>query len=215
MNRQSGTWLGAAAGVAVVVAVVVLIFGYNAPPEFPSLYETGVPTVAGTVAHLEYGPEDCVWILDVATGQSEELFCDSWAWPESWDEDGNLRVHAGNGHEQIWVVDPETGVVLGSDDIWDGPPPEDEEGPPLEEGRLLRSRSSEGRVTLNYGSGSGEVTLIDVEAPRNYRFHTYGITADAAHAWVCDSEDRLLVVALDGSGGPWVVADGISDPVWK
>jgi hypothetical protein len=215
MNLHSRTWLAAAAGVAVVVAVIVLIFGYSSPPQFPSLYEAGAPALEGAVAHQEFGPEDCVWVLDVATGDSQEVFCDSWAWAESWDENGNLRIHAGNGHEQVWVVDPDTGTVLGAEAVEDGPPPEDEGGPPPEEELPLRSRSAEGRVTLTYGAGTDAVTLIDIDAPRNYRFHMYGLTGEGDYAWVCDSEDRLLVVSMDGSSGPWLVAEDISDPIWK
>lgn len=206
MTRQSRMWLAAATGVAVVVAVVVLIFGYVSPPQFPSLYEAGAPTIEGSVAHVDFGPEECVQLLDVATGESHELYCDNWVWPESWDEDGNLRVHAGNGREHVWVLDPNTGTVLGTGDLGVGPQPYD---------ASLRSRSAEGRAKLMYGTAASEVTLIDVAAPGNYSFYLYGITADGEYAWACDSEDRLVVVALDASGGPWLVAEGISEPVWK
>lgn len=205
MTRQSRILLAAAAAVSVVVAGAVLLFGYNSPPQFPSLYEPGAPTVDGHVAYVEYGREDCVWVLDVANGESEELYCDAWVWPEGWDADGNLVVHTGDGQDQMWVVDPNTGDVLGAGDF--------EALPPSSRGSL-RSRSNEGRATLTYGSGEDEVTLIDVEAPRNYNFLSYGITANKTYAWVCDSEDRLLIVPLDGSDGPWLVGGGVGDPLW-
>ncbi len=213
MTRQQHLWLTAAAAAAAVIVVSVLAFGYNRPPDFPSVYDGG-PEVQGLVAHQEYGQEDCVWVLDVSTGSSEELYCDSWAWAEGWDSDGNLLVHAGNGQEQVWVLDPATGAILGSVDVWHGPP-EDEGGPPPPEQTELHSRSSDGNATLTYGTGGDAVTIIDVEAPRNYAFYAYGVMDDGSHAWVGDSEDRLLVVSLDGRSGPWLVAEGISDPIWR
>ncbi len=215
MKRESRLWLIAAGAVAVVVAAVVLVFGYTRPPGFPDMYSDGGPSITGTFAYLEYGPEDCVWVFDVATGESRELYCDNWAWPESWDDDGNLRVHAGNGHEQVLIVELATGDIIGTTDPWEGPPPDDEGGPPPEEVPILRSRSSDGRVTLTHGTGPDAVTVIDIEAPRNYSFYAYGLTDDGNHAWVCDSEDRLLVAALDGNSEPWLVTDGVSDPIWK
>lgn len=215
MTRESRWWLAAAGLVAVVVAAAVLLFGYNRPPAFANLYSDGGPTISATVAYLEYGSEDCVWVLDVATGDSHELYCDDWVWPEHWDDDGNLWVHGGNGHEQIWILDPATGEVVGSADPWEGPPPHDEGGPPPPEEPALRSRSADGRVTLTHGVGVEATAVIDIEAPRNYAFYSYGVTADGNYAWVCDSEDRLLVVALDGESDPWLVSGGISDPVWK
>ena len=214
MTRQQHLWLAAAGAAAAVIVVVVLAFGYTSPPSFPSLYDDG-PEIEGLVAHLDFGPQDCVSILDVSSGLSEELYCDSWVWAERWDEDGNLLIHAGNGHEQIWVLDPETGAVLDRSAIQDGPPMEDEGGPGVHEESELRMRSIDGRVTLTRGTGEDAVTIIDLEAPRNYTFFMYGLTDDGSYAWICDSEDRLLVTSLDGTGGPWLVAEGISDPIWR
>ena len=207
MSRESRLWLAAAGGVAIIVVAVVLLFGVISLPDFPSLYDEGAPTVGGSVAYLDYDRDDCVRILDVATGDSREVFCDDWMWLEGWDADGNLRIHAGNGAESVWVVDPNNGDVIGFGDWADGPMPEDTDS--------LRARSAEGTATLTYGRGDAVVTLIDIDAPRNYGFWSYGLTGDGQWAWVCDSADRLLLVALDGTSGPWLVADGISDPAWK
>ena len=206
MSRESRLWLGAAGAVAVVVAGVVLVFGYTSPPRFPSLYDDGGPTIEASVAYVEYDREDCVFVLDAATGETRELYCDNWVWLESWDGDGNLRIRAGNGDEGAWVVDPDTGAILGTEETGEEPPRRDSS---------LRSRSVEGRAMLVHSSGETETILIDVEAPRDYGFYRYGITTDAEYAWVCDSEDRLIVVALDGTSGPWLVAEGISNPLWK
>lgn len=210
MTRQSKLWLGAAGIVVVVVVAVVLLFGTSAAPEFPSLYSDGAPTIEGTLAFVEYGSNDCVHVLDVVSGESSEVYCDDWLHLEGWDSDGHLRIHSGNGREYVSVIDPATGEVLEWGEFIEGDMP-----PPPYPPHLLRARSDDGHATLIHDGAAGEVTLIDVTGPRNYAFWEFGITADADYAWVCDSEDRILVVALDGSRGPWVVFEGVSQPMWK
>ena len=163
------------------------------------------------VAYVEYGRDDCVYLLDVATGGSEELLCELGLWVDAWDSDGNLRVHRSGRHfEELVLVDPATGAVVSAREFApDEEPPFD---PPRSEAdRSLRSSSRDGHATLSYG----EAVLIDVEGSRDYSLWEYGVTEDEAYAWVCDSEERLLVVALDGSSGPWIVAEGINEVRWK
>ena len=211
MPRSSKLWLGAAGIVVVVVVAVVLLFGTTAAPDFPSLYEAGAPTIEGTVAYVEYGPDDCLHVLSVATGESEELLCERGLWVEAWDSDGNLRVHrSGPRFEELVLVDPATGAVVSAREFTpDEEPPFHQ--PRSEADRSLRASSRDGHVTLSYR----EAVLIDVEGSRDYSFWDYGVTEDEAYAWVCDSEERVLVVALDGSGGPWIVAEGINELRWK
>lgn len=211
MTRSSKLWLGAAGIVVVVVVAVVLLFGTTSAPEFPSLYTEGAPTIEGTVAFVEYGPDECVYRFDVATGESEELLCERALWLGGWDSAGNLRVHKSDHRfEELMLVDPATGVVMSTREFTPDEEPPFEQ-PRSEADRSLRSSSRDGRATLTYR----DVVLIDVEGSRDYSFWDYGVTEDAAYAWVCDSEDRLLVVALDGSSGPWLVAEGISEPIWR
>ena len=209
MTRESRLWLTAAGAVAVLIVAVVLLFGVTTAPEFPSLYGEGEPTVEATVAYVEYGRSDCVHVLDVASGDSREVFCDNWLHLEGWDSDGKLRIHSGNGRDHVSVVDPDTGEVLDWGEFFGDEPP------PREAPLSLRSRSDEGQVTLFYSGDGTETTIIDVAGPRDYHFWDYGITHDGTYAWVCDSEEQLLLVALDGTGGPWLVADGVSEPSWK
>ena len=209
MTRESKLWLGAAGIVVVLVVAVVLVFGTTAAPDFPSLYEAGAPTIEGAVAFVEYGPDDCVHVLDVASGEAHEAYCDNWLHLEGWDSDGYLRIHSGNGHETVSVVDPATGTVIEWGSYIEG------DVVPRRYPDSLRARSTNGHVTLVHDSADGARTLIDVEGPRNYAFWEYGVTPGDNYVWVCDSEDRILVVALDGSAGPWIVAEGVSQPAWK
>ncbi len=209
LTRGAKLWLMAAGAVATITVAVVLLFGITSAPGFPSLYEAGAPTIEGTLAYVEYGPDDCVHVLWVASGESREVYCDDWLHLEGWDTDGNLRIHSGNGREYVSVVDPATGEVLEWGDLVDGDVPP----PPFPDS--LRARSREGHVTLLYTVSGKETTLIDTTGPRDYGLWEYGIITDQEFAWVYDSEDRVLVVALDGSGGPWVVTEGVSQLAWK
>lgn len=211
MSREARLWLSAAGVVVVITVAVVLLFGVSSAPRFPSLYTEGAPTIEGTLAWVEWGPDDCVHVLDVATGDSEELLCERGLWLEGWDSDGNLRVHITGPHfEELVLVDPATGVVVSTREFTpDEEPPFDQ--PRSEADRNLRSTSRDGHATLSYQ----EAVLIDVEGARDYSFWDYGVTEDEAYAWVCDSEERVLVVALDGGGGPWVVAEDIGELRWR
>lgn len=206
MNRTSTTWLAAAGGVVVLTVIVVLVFGLTPPPSFPSLYDEGTPTIEGMVAYVDYDRDECVVILDVATGESQKTLCDDFVWLEGWDDDGNLRIHFDNGSGEVNAIDPDTGELKHVGDVA-GLEPAYEPS--------LRSSSRDGHAVLTYTTDGSAVTLIDVDGPRQYAFWQYGLTADGAHAWVGDSEDRLLVVAVDGTGGPWIVAEDVNEVVWR
>lgn len=206
MSRASKIWLAAAGGVVVFAVAIVFAFGLTPAPEFPSLYDGGAPTVEGTVAYIDYDRDQCVIVMDVATGDTMEALCDDWLWLEGWDDNGNLRVRADNGPEQALVVDPATGQVRDTGEF---------PGIPPDFVPSLRATSHDGHATLAYDKDGAAVTLIDVEGPRQYSFWDYGLTADETFAWARDSEDRLLVVAVDGSGGPWIVAEDVNEIAWK
>lgn len=206
MNRESRLWLLAAGAVAVIVTAVVLVFGISFAPEFPSLYDDDGPTIEGTVAYIDYGREECVRVLDVATGEFDEVWCADWLGLEGWNDDDKLVIHSGDGGDREIVVDPDSGEVTAWGAYPSIPPPRDS---------LLRASSDDGHATLTYGQSETQVTLIDVEGPRDYSFWQFGLTADESYAWACDSEDRLLVVAVDGNSGPWVVTEGVGEAAWK
>lgn len=209
MPRDAKLWLSAAGCVVAIVLAVVVLFGISSAPKFPSLYEEGAPAIEGSLAWVEYGPDDCVHALDVASGRTHEVYCDDWLHLEGWDAEGHLRIHSGGAYTYVSVIDPATGEVLEWGEFVEG------DVPPPPYPRSLRARSDDGQARLIYDGPSGEATLIDVAGPRDYMFFEYGITTDGDYAWVCDSEDRVLVVAVDGSGGPWVVAEDVSQPVWR
>jgi hypothetical protein len=195
-----------AAVVGVVALVVIVLFGLRFGPDFPDLYQDGGPTIEGSVAFSVDDDDTCVQVLDVATGGQTEIYCSELVWIEGWNKAGDLVVHQAEMFDYVLVIDPVTGAVepTGADD--DVVP---------SEVSALRANSAEGHATLTYVGPESSTILIDVDGPRDYRFYDRGITADENWVWVVDSENRLLVVATDGSSGPWLVADGVHEVAWK
>jgi len=207
MNRQSQLMLWGAAVVGVVAVGVVALFGLRFGPDFPDLYRDGGPAIEGSVAFAAENGEMCVQVLDVATGAQREVYCSQFAWLEGWNDDGNLVVHNEEMYDNVVVIDPATG------DITTTTGPNDDVVPANP--NALRADARDGHATLIYVGPESSTVLIDVEGPRDYRFYDRGITADQQWAWVVDSEDRVLVVALDGSSGPWLVAEDVREVAWK
>jgi len=206
MNRHSQLMLWGAVGIGVAAVAVILLFGLRFGPGFPDLYADGGPTIDGTVAFVTEDDDTCAQVLDVATGEQREIYCSQHVWIGGWDGDGNLVVHEEDVYQNVLTIDPVTGDVVSTGTVGDIPPVGTSS---------LRAASSGGHATLSYVGAGSSVVLIDAEGPRNYRFLDRGLTAEGKWAWVLDSENRLLVVALDGSSGPWVVKEGIHEVSWK
>ena len=204
MTRESRPWLIAAGVVSVAVIGAVLVFGLRSVPEFPSLYSVDAPRIEATVAYLEYDRDTCLNLLDVSSGQVDPVICDQWIWIEGWDEKGHLVVQRDGAWERQSVVNPETGAITESDGLDVAYPGED---------AGLRAQSWEGSATLTNVLPDTNVTLIEVDGPRDYAFWSYGRSGD--WVWAVDSENRLLVVAADGSSGPWLVRDDVRDVAWR
>lgn len=207
MSRQSQLMLWGAAVVGVVAVGVIALFGLRFGPDFPDLYKDGGPTIEGSVAFSVEGDDMCVQVLEVATGEQREVYCSDVVWIEGWNSAGNLVVHQEEMYDNVLVIDPVTGDVEPT-----GP---NDDVAPTDYWSELRANSADGHATLIYVSPESSTILIDVDGPRDYRFYDRGITADEKWAWVVDSEDRLLVVALDGSSGPWLVKSGVHEVAWK
>lgn len=206
MNRQSQLMLWAAGVVAVVAGAVIVLFGLRFGPDYPGLYADGGPTIEGTVGFVTDDDDMCAQVLDVATGDERELYCAEHVWIEGWSSTGNLIVHQEDVYSNVLAIDPATGDVISTG-------PENDVAPTTS--HTLRASSADGHATLVYVGPESSTVLIDVDGPRDYRFYDRGLTADEKWAWVLDSENRLLVVAVDGSGGPWLVRDGVHEVAWK
>jgi hypothetical protein len=206
MKRRRMLLLGAA-GVATAVSVIVVSLGIELAPRFPSLYEDG-PAVPGTVAYVAEGRNECLVVLDVATGEERVVTCSPWLYLEGWNQDGNVVIHSEDSRDRAAVMDPVTGAVVLRGAPFAGVPPGEPPAP-------LWTTSGDGHATLTFHEGGSDTVLIDVDGPRNYAFWSTGLTPDGRYAWAVDSEDRLLVAPVDGTGGPWVVAEGVRDVAWK
>lgn len=204
MNRESKLWLTGAGVVAIVVLAVIALFGVRRLPEIARLYEPGAPSLSASVAYVDSGREQCARVLDVATAETREVYCADWLWLEGWDSDGNLRVQSA-GSDRISVIDPDAGAVLATGSFA-GEQPADR--------GTLHAGSNDGHATLTNRVGDEAIVVLDIEGPRNYGFWNYGLTDDGRYVWVCDSENRLLVVASDGSGEPWLVAGNVPEAKW-
>lgn len=188
-----------------MITVVVVAFGIRLPPHYPSLYDRG-PVVAGTVAYVEQDGNECLNVLDVAGGEKRTLVCSAWMYLEGWDREGNLVIHSAETRDRPAAIDPATGEVLirgGSSGVL----------APAGAERLQTS-SRNGLATLVLHGTDADTTLIDAKGPRDYSFWSAGLVATGDYAWVVDSENRLLLVAIDG-GGPWVVLTDVRDVSWR
>jgi len=206
MKRSQKILLGAAAAVVVTITGIVVTFGIKLPPGYPSLYDNG-PTVAGTVAFISQDGNDCLRVLDVATGEKRTIICSSWIYLEGWNREGNLIIHSEAAEDRGTVIDPSTGQVLGRAASTAAMVSDDSE--------VLRTTSGDGHATLLLRDDSTDTILIDATGPRNYAFWDAGLVDRGEYAWVRDSDERLLLVATDGSAGPWVVLTDARDVAWR
>jgi hypothetical protein len=202
MTRQSRLWLLAAGTVSVAVVVVVLVFGTSMPPSFPSLSDSDVAVVMGTVAYTDGDDPDIIHVLDLAAGSSVEYRCSHRYCLHHWDASGLLAVHS-EPFGDLALVDPVSGSVVPGDPS------------PRADLELLTTDQADGRLVLRYDDGLTRRVLLDLEVPRDYRLRNAGLSGDESWAWFVDSEGRLIGLAVDGSSGPWLLADHAHDAAWK
>lgn len=200
MTRESRLWLLAAAAVSVVVVVVVLVFGTSFPPSFPAPGEND--DLTGVLAYADSEDPHVVHVLDLESGSSIEYRCAYGYCLHHWDASGLLVVHS-EPHGDLVLVDPASGSVVPGDPA------------PRTDRELLTVDPVEGRLVLILGEGSATTVLLDIDVPRDYRLRNSGTSGNEEWAWFIDSEDRLIGLAVDGSSGPWLIAENAQDAAWK
>jgi hypothetical protein len=207
------------AGIVVVgVLVAIVVFGFVSPPTFPRLADEPNPAIPGRVAFLRY-EEDfsraCIHVVDASGGAERSLGCDLFVHDLAWSVDGHLLALV--GFPEAAVLDPETGQVrrFFEDEAAFDAYHRTRRFQHSDAGRLLTRQEFDGRATVSVlAPGGVPVEIASVTGPRGYSFHAAVWSPDGRWALVMDSSARLLVVAADGSQGPYLLAERADSPAW-
>ena len=213
--------VGAAALTVGVVAALIVVFGYIPLPSFPDLRAEPDPSIPGEVAYLGYDEGPCLYVVAASGAEARRLRCDlgEIAWV-AWTDQGRLLVASHGVREfDMVLVDPDTGETLGT--VVDTVPVEaaffdiDRTLHP-DRGRLQVERVDD-RIVLWARESSGETTEIVTISWRGDYFIWGGEvqwSPDGHWVLALDSASRLIVVAADGSGGPYLLAEDAFAPAW-
>lgn len=215
---------GGAVAVAVGVVAVILLFGLREPPSYPVLSASSTDDrLAGRIAYIrEDDQRSCVVVVDLPDGARHDVACsDGGEWygggEVSWDDEGRLRlVRYEPTGPMLVTVDPETGRELDREPVGG-------EGKPYPEGpgtirpgdeAELTWRSDDGSVRLLLREGDEERTLLSARGPRDYSLWDAGWSPDGRWAFVADSEQRLLLVAVTSPARTLLLTDDGHSPAW-
>lgn len=220
----AATTAGVGAVIVAVVAVLAATTRFVGVPSFASLQETPDPALRGTVAFVRRaGDETCIHLAAASGGADRRVRCrdDLEPAPLSWTDDGLVVAtvidHDGGGPPRMIVVDPATGAVVDRRPVKDAGATDLVGGPERQDGSLLMTESGEpgqARLSVQAPGGSSHV-VATVEGPVDYGFTFATWSPDGRHAVVADTEERLLVVEVEGGDGTIrVLVDDASGPAW-
>lgn len=207
-----------AAAIAFAVIAIYVIIAHTPAPDFQSIRGSGV-AVPGRVAFMRWDDGNCLMAI-AATGDGErEVTCEIDGGTVTWTSDGNLAMLAyGRESGEVVVIDPETGATLFR-----------REAAGLESrlysGREARIRRADGArvetveedgfdIVRIRQTGENPRDLIRVTGPGSYSFWDVQWSPDGAWVLAVDSLNRMIVVAADGSVGPYLLADDVNEPAW-
>ena len=205
----------AAAVICSAVFVGVLVFGHVTYPAFASL--TAVPPdVEGRIAVLvsrgsEYDDEDCLLVIEPATGASRELRC-TYRWSEltGWSEDGYVIVTLSDESTQRSLfLDPDTGTVVRRGFEY-APLEPAARGP----GPRLFTEGPDGVARIVEEDIDGEQRVVySVDGPRSYEFTQAVWSPDGRWVLALDSQERLVIVD-PRTDVAWQVTEDVSVASW-
>jgi hypothetical protein len=210
LERRQTVGLTVAAGILVVVAVVVAMFGIVAYPDTPLVLDQPDPVLPGRLAYLTWDDgEGCLHVVD-GRGNDDELTCGELGGELiRWTDTGYVAVRSWSpsGAEE-WIVDPVTGEVVDVVPVernGDRPEVPDPFQPWAEtaDGRVaeVSSRAGDVRVTVRDGAGP-RATVWEATGPSTYRLEGVSWSPDGDWLLVRDSRGSLLVLGADGDPSP-------------
>lgn len=210
-----------AAVIAVVFALAVAFTPFENPPSFPSLRTSPDPAVTGTVAFVRTGHDKVCIVLATASGAGERtLRCDdAFANGEvSWNAAGHVVATAyGPSGGRATEIDPATGTVVSTTTA--GAPGKPSFGGirrASDGAELVLAETKRGtwRVAVDPISGDTR-TVLTIDGPEDYMLMQGAWSPDGRHVVIHDSEDRLIVVAIEQtSPSPRVLATDAGAPAW-
>lgn len=210
--------LGVAAGIVIVVAALVAVFGVVPFPTTPTVAEQPDPAVPGRLAYLVWDRDDtCLHVVD-GVGTDTEVTCGlvEHGGGLRWTDDGYVAVRTWDGAgEAERIIDPATGVTVELRPV----PAGDQPGatPPFDpdaghsriraDGWEVRTDSRSGRVTVSVGPPEGPREVVwEAAGPASYRLDEASWSPDGEWLLLRDSRGHLLVMGAEGDPAPriWV-----------
>ncbi len=200
--------------------VAVLLLGGVDLPDHPDLGETavgeGLTGQVAVVVHQEETDQQCVDVVDLATGEQRRLTCPGvWA-VIGWDGPERVVVEV-EGRQQLWL-DPTTGAVLETVAAAEPvrPLPGADRRVVTDDGSAISVRGARGRSEVEVVTADGERrTILESPSPRTYGYLDAWWAPDDRHALVLDDASRLLLVDTTRPGTAAEVADDVVDAAWQ
>lgn len=215
LERRQTVGLTVAAGIVVVVASLIAMFGIVPFPDTPQLGDQPEPVPPGRLAFVSWDAgAACLHVVD-GRGNDTELACDEHldGGRVRWTETGYIAVERwGPSGPEDWIVDPVTGETVDLVPVAGG-----DGRPEIPEPFQSRAESADGRVA-EVSSRSGDVrvsvrgvdgrrtTVWEATGPSSYRLDGVSWSPDGEWLLVQDSRGHLLVLGADGDPAPriWV-----------
>lgn len=215
--------------VLVVVAVTsVLLIGIRNVPDLPTLREQPDPPVTGRLALQTWDDEEgmCIDVEELDTGERRHAFCEgmpvapfdqpmgvNWF---NWNDDGQLLLASYEGEDiRLLTFDVDTLDVVSETTLPPDTRPPDRRQ--RADGSTLTAQWHEdGRATVYVNEPGGtRRTLYETRGPDGYAFWSAEWSSRGDYAIVRDSEDRWIVLRVEGGDPvPRILTTDADQVVW-